>query len=211
MTPSERRTRGPGSQHERRRREIADAVLEVVAEHGLPAVSLTAVAARAGVSPGRVQHYFPAKDRLIEAAFDRGNERSEARIAAKTGTGPDAARPRHVLTIVLTELIPYDGPTRAHMRVRQWFTGLALADDAIAARMRADYARLHERLAGLLRGDRVPEPGAEAVRLVALAEGLAYYVLIGVTPAAAARAQVLDAVAAAYEGRPRRGTGGPDS
>ncbi|MEW2354335.1 TetR/AcrR family transcriptional regulator [Spirillospora sp. NPDC029432] len=211
MTPTERRTRGPGAQHERRRREIADAVLDVVAERGLPAVSLTAVAARAGVSPGRVQHYFPAKDRLIEAAFDRGNERSEARIAAKAGPGAGEGGPRRLLTVVLTELIPYDAPTRAHMRVRQWFTGLALADEAIAERMRADYARLHERLAGLLRRDRVPEPGAEAVRLVALAEGLAYYVLIGVTPPADARAQVNAAIAAAYGERPPRGTTGPGS
>ncbi|MFF5261510.1 TetR/AcrR family transcriptional regulator [Actinomadura viridis] len=205
----ERRTRGPGAQHERRRREISDAVLEIVAERGLPAVSLTEVAARAAVSPGRVQHYFPTKDRLIEAAFDRGNRRSAARIAAKVGQDLETAPPRPVLTAVLTELIPYDDETRAHMRVRQSFTGLALADEGIAARMREEYTRFHHRLALLVRRDqdagliaRSLDARDAATGLAALAEGLAYYVLIGLTPPGTARDQVLAAVDALY--------GGPD-
>ena len=36
----DRRTRGPGAAHEQRRREIADAVLAVVADGGVQAVSL---------------------------------------------------------------------------------------------------------------------------------------------------------------------------
>lgn len=198
----ERRTRGPGAMHEERRREIADAVLGVVAAGGVQAVSLAEVAARAGVSAGRVQHYFPAKQRLIEAAFERGNELSSARIRAKAGD-LGAAAPRTVLTVVLTELIAYDAETEAHMRVRQSFTALALADEAIADRMRADYARLHRQIADLLRKDRDAlasdlDPDETAPALVALAEGLAYYVLIGAMPAAAARARITDAISALY-------------
>ncbi|GAA2139082.1 TetR/AcrR family transcriptional regulator [Actinomadura napierensis] len=201
----DRRTRGPGARHEERRREIADAVLAVVADGGVQAVSLAEVAARAGVSAGRVQHYFPAKRQLIEAAFERGNELSSARIREGAGADLDAAPPRTVLTVVLTELIARDAETEAHMRVRQSFTALALADDAIADRMRADYARFHGQIAGLLRkeerdGALAPgvDPGEAAPALVALAEGLAYYVLIGVTSPQAARARVADAVAALY-------------
>ncbi|PSK90190.1 TetR family transcriptional regulator [Murinocardiopsis flavida] len=202
------RTRGPGIRHDVRRREIADAVLEIVAEHGLASVSLSAVAARAGVSPGRVQHYFPAKDGLIAAAFDRGNALSSARISALVGSDPGSAAPRDVLSAVLTELIPHDPATRAHMRVRQAFAAFALSDEAIAARLRTEYARLHRRLADLLRRDqdagRAPaslEPDTAAVGLTALAEGLAYYVLIGVGSCDAAREQVRAAVDAAYRSR----------
>ncbi|REF00513.1 TetR/AcrR family transcriptional regulator [Thermomonospora umbrina] len=204
----QRRTRGVGAQHEQRRRQIADAVLAVVADRGLQAVSLNEVALQAGVSPGRVQHYFPTRQRLIEAAFERGNELSSARIAAKTGTttsdtqtggGPDAA-PGDVLTVVLTELLPYDHDTWAHMRVRQAFTALALSDETIAARLRADYARLHAQIADLIAREqthhRILDPTAEAVALVALAEGLAYYVLIGVQPVTAARHRLLAAITA---------------
>ncbi|QFG22388.1 TetR/AcrR family transcriptional regulator [Actinomadura sp. WMMB 499] len=194
----ERRTRGPGVRHEERRNEIADAVLAIVAERGLAAVSLTEVAARAGVSPGRVQHYFPAKQRLIEAAFDRGNALSSARIRARVGRDLAGAPPRDVLTAVLTELIARDAETRAHLRVRQSFAALALADDAIAARMRDEYARFHGEVADLLRRDGVGEPEAAAVDLIAHAEGLAYYVLIGITAPETARERVERSIAARY-------------
>ncbi|GAA3547845.1 hypothetical protein GCM10022419_030120 [Nonomuraea rosea] len=200
----DRRTRGPGAQHELRREQIADAVLTIVAERGLAAVSLSEVAAQAGISPGRVQHYFPAKQQLIEAAFDRGNELSSARIRLRVGGDPGSAAPRTVLTTVLTELIPYDDATRAHMRVRQSFHALAFADEAIAARLRALYADFHRQLAGLLSADQragravADDPREAVLSLTALAEGLAAYVLIDLTPAATARERLLRAVAALY-------------
>ncbi|WP_043635187.1 TetR/AcrR family transcriptional regulator [Nonomuraea candida] len=198
-----RRVRGPGAQHEERRNEIADAVLAIVAERGLAAVSLTTVAARAGISPGRVQHYFPAKRGLIEAAFERGNELSGRRIRQKTASG--AADPRLVLTTVLTELIPYDAATEAHMRVRQSFHALGFADEGIAARLRALYADFHRRMADLVRADqqagrirRDVRPEGAALALVALAEGLAAYVLTGVAAPEVARERLLDEIAALY-------------
>ncbi|MBE1533047.1 TetR/AcrR family transcriptional regulator [Actinomadura algeriensis] len=194
----ERRTRGPGVRHEERRNEIADAVLTIVAERGLAAVSLTEVAARADVSPGRVQHYFPAKQRLIEAAFDRGNALSTARIRARVGRDLAGAPPRDVLTAVLTELIAHDAETRAHMRVRQSFTALALADEAIAARMRDEYARFHGEIADVLRRGGAADPETTAVDLIAHAEGLAYYVLIGITDPGTARTSIERAIAAVY-------------
>ncbi|WP_027661283.1 TetR/AcrR family transcriptional regulator [Salinispora fenicalii] len=194
-----------GSEHEHRRNEIADAVLAVVAERGLAAVSLITVAAQAGVSPGRVQHYFPTKRELVEAAFERGNALSSGRISAKARPDDQDVSRRRLLTVVLTELIPYDAVTRAHLRVRQSFTAVALADEAIAARLRVDYAKLHGQLADLLRYDQAAghiragtDPAVAAVTLVALAEGLAYYVLIGVCPAEAARDQVLAAIFEVY-------------
>ncbi|MBO8190473.1 TetR family transcriptional regulator C-terminal domain-containing protein [Streptomyces oryzae] len=200
-TRSRSGTRGPGLHHDRRRAEIADAVLDVVAERGLPAVSLTEVAARADVSPGRVQHYFPAKRQLIEAAFDRGNARSEARIRSRLGCDPDEAAPDEVLAVVLDELIPYDDASRAHLRVRHDFNARALADPAIADRVRALHAGLHRRLAACLvrcrqagSPPREGEPEATAVALVSQAEGLAYHVLLGTAQADTARATVRSAL-----------------
>lgn len=54
--------------HEQRRREIAYGVLVVVAQGGIAAVSLRSVAKAAGVSMGRVQHYFASKDELVQHA-----------------------------------------------------------------------------------------------------------------------------------------------
>lgn len=199
------RARGLGAHHDEKRRQIADAVLAIVAEQGVGAVSLAEAAARAGVSPGRVQHYFPTKKRLIEAAFDRGNAQSSARIRAQAGEDLAAADPRTVLATVLGELIPYDDATRAHMRVRQAFAALALSDAAIAERLRAMYTDFHGQLAELLRRDQDAgrvrgdlDPQAQAAALGALAEGLAYYVLIDVRDADTARGELLAALAAVY-------------
>lgn len=201
--------RGPGAHHAQRYAEIADAVLAIVADRGLAAVSLAEVAAQANISPGRVQHYFPAKRQLLEAAFERGNELSSARIRAKTGADLQAAEPRLVLTTVLGELIPYDAATEAHMRVRQSFHALAFAEKTIAARLRVLYADFHRQMADLIARDqqagRIPaalDPHEAALTLVALAEGLAAYVLTGVTPAATARTRVLAAIADLYDHNP---------
>jgi AcrR family transcriptional regulator len=183
--------RGRGAHHDERRREIADAVLAVVADAGLAAVSLNEVAAKARVSAGRVQHYFRSKTELIGAAFERGNALAAARIRDVVGEQDlDAADPRAVLTTVLTQLLPHDDATRTHMRVRQFFNAQALADPAIADQIRDRYDTFHRDLADLVaRIDPSLADRAEqtAVRLAALTEGLAYYVLIDACSTTAAR------------------------
>jgi AcrR family transcriptional regulator len=183
--------RGRGAHHDERRREIADAVLAVVADAGLAAVSLNEVAAKARVSAGRVQHYFRSKTELIGAAFERGNALAAARIRDLVGEQDlDAADPRAVLTTVLTQLLPHDDATRTHMRVRQFFNAQALADPAIADQIRDRYDTFHRDLADLVaRIDPSLADRAEqtAVRLAALTEGLAYYVLIDACSTTAAR------------------------
>lgn len=51
--------------HEQRRGEIALALWQVIHEQGIDGVSFRAVAEAAGVSIGRVQHYFTSKDELV--------------------------------------------------------------------------------------------------------------------------------------------------
>ena len=186
--------RGPGAHHDDRRREIADAVLAVVADAGLAAVSLTEVAARAGVSAGRVQHYFRSRGELIEAAFERSNALSGARIRDLVGLQDlETADPRLVLATVLGELLPYDDATRVHLRVRQFFNAQALADPVIAERTQQLYGAFHQDLAGLVEraAPRVAGGARDiAVRLAAMTEGLAYYVLIDAYSAAEARDQL---------------------
>ncbi len=194
--------RGHGAERDTRRREICDAVLAVVDEAGIAAVSLTSVAAQAGVSAGRVQHYFPSRADLVEAAFERANELAGDRLAELTAQDE---RPRSVLTAVLTELVPHDRITSTHMRIRQSFTAQALTDERVAARLRYAYAQLNARLADIISREidaglitTAERPEHVAGRLVAFIEGLAYHVLIGTHPADVARHQVLDAVDALY-------------
>jgi TetR/AcrR family transcriptional repressor of bet genes len=68
--------------HDRRRRQVAEALLRVIVRGGLAEASLTAVADEAGVSVGLIQRYFSTKDQLLAFAFgyllDRAQERLDA-------------------------------------------------------------------------------------------------------------------------------------
>lgn len=168
-----------------------------MADRGLPAASLRTVADRAAVSVGRVQHYFSTRERLLEAGFDRANERSSDRIAVRLGGDPERAPARQILEVVLTELVPHDPFSWLHLRVRQSYVARGLNDDRIAARLRVDYARLHERLGAAVRREHergatrpITDPIACATRLVAHAEGLANHVLLGVVEPEWARGAV---------------------
>jgi betaine-aldehyde dehydrogenase len=52
-----------------RRRQLVEVTIDSLAEVGFVGTTLAQIAARAGVSPGLVAHYFDDKDGLLEAAF----------------------------------------------------------------------------------------------------------------------------------------------
>ena len=52
------------------RRALLDAAASVTAEQGLAALSIRAVATRAGVTTGALIHHFPSRQALIDGVFD---------------------------------------------------------------------------------------------------------------------------------------------
>lgn len=54
-----------------RRVDMIEATLDCIAELGIRATTVRAVAARAGVSNGLIRHHFSSKDNLIAAAYRR--------------------------------------------------------------------------------------------------------------------------------------------
>ena len=56
--------------HEERRRAIASAAVDAIAEHGLDGAKLTDIARAAGVTTGAIAHYFPDKDAVLAAALE---------------------------------------------------------------------------------------------------------------------------------------------
>jgi AcrR family transcriptional regulator len=72
-----------------RSRETADAIVEaaarVFAESGLERATTTRVAEVAGVSVGSLYQYFPDKNALIEAIFERESRYLEARLVDLVG------------------------------------------------------------------------------------------------------------------------------
>ena len=66
MTPAED---SPSPIEETRRRQLVEVTIDSLAELGYVGTTLAQIAARAGVSPGLVAHYFGDKDGLLDAAF----------------------------------------------------------------------------------------------------------------------------------------------
>lgn len=67
MLPARRNYRRDSQ--ENRRASLIVATQELVAEGGPEAATVRAIAARAGVTPGLIRHYFQSKDELTRAAY----------------------------------------------------------------------------------------------------------------------------------------------
>ncbi len=176
---------------EQQKAAIAAATARLVAANGLEAVSLRSVAAEAGVSMGRVQHYFATKDDLLLEALQRSYRRMERRIEQRLQHG--AGGRRDVLVAILEELLAEDPETRDAIRINTAFAARALEDERIAAVLTEGDEEIQAlavavvaeaRAAGLVGPDVDPELDGRA--LFALATGLGSHVaLYGTSPEAA--------------------------
>jgi AcrR family transcriptional regulator len=79
---------------ERRRDDLIAAALELVAEGGLRAATVREIAARAGVTPGLIRHYFATKDDLTRAAYTKLMQDMTKDSAAALENAPEDPLPR---------------------------------------------------------------------------------------------------------------------
>ncbi|HXM56850.1 MAG TPA: TetR family transcriptional regulator C-terminal domain-containing protein [Candidatus Dormibacteraeota bacterium] len=189
--------------HDARRRRIAEALLRLASRDGLEAVSLRHVAAEAGVSMGQVQHYFRSKDEMLRFALDVISERAAERIGRRAGAAAGSGDAGALVRAILVELLPLDETRRLEAYVGFAFLARAAVQPGIADGLREQYRQLHGFVAAQIRsaqgaGATPAELDAdrEAVALLALVDGLAAHVL------ADDRAQ--PAALAAFEGHLRR-------
>jgi AcrR family transcriptional regulator len=161
--------------HEQRRREVADAVLRVVARKGVVGVTLNEVAGESGWSRGVLTHYFDNKDALLEAALRQGMRQISANLQTAAAE-PDT---RRALRLVLEEILPLDERRLAFSRVYVSF----MAEAIVAEHLRSYFAYNHGAWRDLITtlvergqagGQIDPSVGARATAeaLGALAEGL---------------------------------------
>ena len=54
-----------------RREQIIEAAVSVITERGLQNLSLSEIEKKAGMSRGQLTYYFPAKEDILLAVFDR--------------------------------------------------------------------------------------------------------------------------------------------
>jgi AcrR family transcriptional regulator len=167
------------------REKLVAAALARATEQGYDGFGMRDVATAAGVSVGRVQHYFPTKDKLLQAAFQRVNELGGERVRQHIAETGDSS-PRAVLRAVARALLPIDDQHRQAIQIGVAFTARALVEATFAAQLRTGYGELQHLFALLLSrvrdaGDTAPDldPEYEAAALMGLLEGLSGQTLVG--------------------------------
>lgn len=125
---------------------IDDAAVQLIADEGLEAATVRKVAARAGVSPGMVQHHYPTKQALLLAAMARVEASVQQRVQTVAEDQPAAAQ-LHALAL---EILPLDATRAAEARVWLAFAAKAAVDPVIAAAHATSWQQLENAIAHLL-------------------------------------------------------------
>jgi AcrR family transcriptional regulator len=143
----------------RRREEIMDAAEAVISEYGIDELSLAKIEARADMSRGQLTYYFPTRESILLAVYDRMLRRMIRDVLTGDGPKPMTGRARDCFRFALERHLEPGG----HERGKELFSLLC----TFLARIhhRPDYrAKLSEMYRGW-RGhiaadvaDSVPEP-----------------------------------------------------
>lgn len=160
--------------HDERRRDIAHAVLRVIARDGVRGADLRTVARDAGWSTGVISHYFGDKQGLLVGALREAAETVADRMRAISRLGDGAARVRALLEAGM----PLDEERAATCRIFYHFSSDGVSDPAFRAELANYYTWWREAVATALEDAQSAGffPGHDPVELaeslVALAEGL---------------------------------------
>lgn len=176
--------------YEQRRAEIVQALWAVINDRGIEGVTYQAVARAAGISVGRIQHYFGSKEELVRAGC-------RAIVDMATLAFHERARPLSpwpALVELLTEPIPRTETFRRGAAVWYAYVARGVVDPEIGEIVGEAGRGTVEEAASLL--EAAGAPPSEATRLVSLSYGLTQRVLIRVTTSEEALAIIGDEVAA---------------
>jgi TetR/AcrR family transcriptional regulator, transcriptional repressor of bet genes len=162
--------------HDERRARLTEVLLAVVSETGLEGASIRAVAARAGVSIGTVQHYFATKDEMLLYAYRHVGEDLGARAEQRANA---AGSVKGAIREVMLELLPLDARRMAAIRIGLAFAARAVHTPGLAAELRRDALELQEAITDAFAEAGVADPAREAMLAIAVTSGLAEPLLFG--------------------------------
>lgn len=160
--------------HDVRRREIAQAVWAVIAERGIEGVTLRCVAAEAGVSVGRIQHYHASREELV-----RDSCRELLKAATQRFEAAGDATPVERLRRLILGRIPTTPEFAIGTSIWLAYEAKSVDDPVVAEMVQQGHAGGVQEAAALLDECGVADAPTVALHLMALAEGLAIRVLVG--------------------------------
>jgi AcrR family transcriptional regulator len=130
--------------HEARRRDVSEAVWQVMAGRGFAGLTLRAVAAQLGATTGLLTHYFRTKQSLVEYALELLEQRTISRPRRHAGEGLAALRN------ALLDILPLTADATDSNRIWVSSWDAALADAQLSAGYAHKYAQSRDRLADLV-------------------------------------------------------------
>jgi AcrR family transcriptional regulator len=157
--PSRRRQRPAGAALSEKEELILDAVLAVLARHGLSGVSLRAVAREAGVALGLATYYFTDKTTLVAAALERLGTQDARMLEADPAADP-VTQLRHALRRVADQ--EFLATDYLALRLQLW--ALAPVDPTYARINHETQLSYRDRLADLISRARPELTPAAATR-----------------------------------------------
>lgn len=147
-----------------RRAAIAGAARDIALEDGLGAITMRAVAARAGIAPGLVLHYEAGMDEVVAAAF-AGIVRAEL----------DEVHGLELAPLLDTLLDGSRSPVTL-IWVQAW--ALAPGNPALAARVREEMDAWHRMLRAAVARHGAADPDAVAAQVLGMIDGLNAHALV---------------------------------
>jgi TetR/AcrR family transcriptional regulator, transcriptional repressor of bet genes len=147
MTTGERRPYKREGEEVRREAMIA-AALELIAEGGIAAATVRAIADKAGVTPGLIRHYFKAKEDLTRTAYQTVMDRMTAASALVLETAPAEPTARLAAFVAASLRPPVVDP--AAMGLWAGFIHRVQQDPMLREVHRATYLGYRDMLQGLI-------------------------------------------------------------
>lgn len=152
--------------HDARRDLVARVAADLVAEHGLEALTVRRVAQAAGHSTTVVSHYFADRRDLVRATYRAAAARSSARFDAAL---VDA---EHPLQACLEALLPLDEERARDVRTWLAFWAMAVGDPELAAEQDARVQSARRRLVDVLAAEQARGRVRPGIDLADVAYGL---------------------------------------
>jgi AcrR family transcriptional regulator len=173
--------------HDERRTQIAEALIQVAGRQGLHAVGMRDVAAEAGVSLRLVQYYFQTKEKLLFHGLQHLTDRFTARVGARLAAAGRDPGPRATVEALLLASLPTDEESRTFHLLYSSYSILSVTDEALAAQPFIDkpdaaenaIAQLIEQAQESGRADSEVDARTEAISLLAMTATMGTSILVG--------------------------------
>ena len=174
-----------------RRQSLIEACARVLADRGAAGVSVRAICAEAGVSPGLLRHYFAGVSEAIAETYRWTGRRIDAALADAMAAAGDDPRARLLAYLTASFRPPIASPELLASYVAFW--GLTRGDPLIAAIRSEIYGAYRDQLEMLLRAYRptLPDTRLPAIALTALIDGLWLELSLGNAPFTPEEAETL--------------------